>query len=82
MAKTRIYRVQIAVVATEGNIAEREYLVDATSRNQAERHVAAKFVSAEIADGKTIAAMMKNGASVEQARPDVDTETADLPGVP
>jgi hypothetical protein len=71
--KTRIYRVGVRFP----NGDQSNYLVEATSRSQAERHVAAKFISAEVASPQNIVALMTNGAKVETAK--ADTETADLP---
>ncbi len=70
MSTTRIYAVTVRDNDT--------YLVDATSKQQAERHVAAKFISAEVANGKTVAELMANGVKVETAG---DPDTGKLPGV-
>lgn len=83
--KTRIYVVTVLVpIVTDATekLHEKRYLVDATSRQAAERHVANKYVSAEIAGGKDIAKLMANGATVEQAaKDDAEAQSGTLPGM-
>lgn len=79
--KTRIYAVNVIAGNGDGQPFEKTHLVDAGNRAQAERHVARKYVSGEIADGKTIARLMGSGVTVEQASPDdVPPTQGTLPG--
>jgi hypothetical protein len=65
--KTRIYVTTVLAPHEDGTLHEKNYLVDATSPHQASRHVGKKYIESQVADGKTIARMMKSGVSVEQA---------------
>lgn len=60
--KTRLYAVRAIIGASEKN-----YLVDAGSKNAARLHVAKKHVEAEIASGKDVAALMAKGVEPESA---------------
>lgn len=74
--KTRIYLVR-QIVASKPDDIVTSYLVEATSRSQAERHVAAKLIQSEIAKPQDIVSFMGAGGKVETAK--ADTETAELP---
>lgn len=60
--KTRLYAVT-AVIGDE----RRDHLVDASTKGTAASHVAAKYVKAEIASGKTVAEIMAKGVQPESA---------------
>lgn len=60
--KTRLYAVTVQVGESV-----KKYLVDAGQKGTARSHVAAKHVSVEIADGKTVAALMHEGVKMESA---------------
>lgn len=55
-----------------------EFLVDAPSKSAAERHVAARVISAQVANGRVIAGLMSNGVKVEVAGEDTQTEQLPL----
>lgn len=68
--KTRLYVVTVVVA---GNVVK--HLVDAGQKGSAERHVAAKYIKAEIADGKTVARLMDDGVKMESAAEQPTTGT-------
>ena len=70
MAKgtTRFYRVPAEPKQIPFGDYNKTFLVDATSRGAAERHVAAKYIGkAEIASTKEVAELMKDGVLPEEA---------------
>lgn len=67
----------IFAAGAQTGVFEKTHLVDATSASQAERHVGKQYMSTEVANGKTIAKLMAQGATLEQAR--ADEETMQLP---
>lgn len=62
-----------------------EFLVDAPSRQTAERHVAKKFINAQVASARTVGLMMAAGTKIEianeapaeQSEPPVDTPASE-----
>lgn len=58
-----------------------EYLVDASSRQTAERHVAKKFINAQVANGRTVAHLMAQGKTLEIAG-EAPVEQENLPLAP
>lgn len=70
---TRIYVVKHA---TPDKI--QEFLVDASSRQTAERHIAKRFISAQVANGRTVGHLMASGVKLEVAN-EVPAEQQELP---
>ncbi len=66
--KTRIYLV--SMTTPEGSS---EFLVEAASAAQAERHVADKFITSEVASGKTIARLMQRTNGRVEVAGDADS---------
>lgn len=76
--KSRLYAVRAIIGASE-----KEYLVDAGSRNAARLHVAKKHVEASIASGQDVAKLMAKGVKPESAVDALDEGElqAALPGM-
>ncbi len=69
--KTRLYVVDVA--AGEGHAVTHSYLVDAGDVNGAIRHVAKQHITAQTADGKTVARLMAAGIKPESPTPDSES---------
>lgn len=67
--KTRLY----AVTVLAGEAEPRNYLVDAGNVNGAIRHVAKQHITAQTADGKTVARLMAAGIKPESAATDAES---------
>jgi len=63
MTNTRIYR----IVVNNGDTAQSEHLVEASSPAQALRHVTKSMATCEVATTKEVAAMVSAGTKVESA---------------
>lgn len=72
--KTRLYAVKVVVGAEQ-----RDHLVDATSQATAKKHVASKYVEAEVANGKDVAALMAKGVKPETASEEVAPTQQSIP---
>ena len=67
---TRIYRVDVSLTDKEGEITEDVYLVRATTRAQAERHIASAYISASVASQDDLVSLTSQNYKVENAKED------------